>query len=282
MSNKITEERNEVTVHGKRLETLLIDPAGPQRETIVLLHEGLGSIAMWKDFPFRLAERTGYRVFAYSRYGHGHSARLAEKRNVDYMHHEGEVVLPALLEQMDIQHPVLMGHSDGGSIALIFAGKKGDRHQLCEAPFGPFRQMVPVPFFAPRGLILEAPHVFVEDLTVQSIARAKTIYETTDLPQRLGRYHAHVDDTFWGWNDIWLDPRFRSWNIEEYLDTIRCPILSIQGEDDEYGTARQLEAIARRVAATQTLLLPHCGHSPHRDQADTVLSRIVSFLAELR
>jgi pimeloyl-ACP methyl ester carboxylesterase len=256
----MVEQRNEITVDGRRLETLLIAPPGSNPATIVLLHEGLGSIALWKDFPFRLAERTGYQVLVYSRYGHGQSTRLTEKRDVGYMHHEGEVVLPALLDQVGIERPVLLGHSDGGSIAIIFAGKYPT---------------------AAGALILEAPHLFVEDLSVKSIARAKTLYETTDLPRRLGRYHAHVDDTFWGWNCIWLDPRFRSWNIEAYLDAIRCPILVIQGDEDEYGTERQLEAIARRVAGSQSLLLPLCGHSPHRDHPDVVLTRIERFLSEL-
>jgi pimeloyl-ACP methyl ester carboxylesterase len=253
-------QRGEVTVDGNRLETLLITPDGSDRATIVLLHEGLGSVALWKDFPTRLAVRTRRRVFVYSRYGHGNSARLTARREVNYMHHEGEVVLPAVLEQAGIEQPVLLGHSDGGSIAIIFAGKYPT---------------------AAQALILEAPHVFVEDLSVESIARARTMYQTTDLPRRLGRYHTHVDEMFWGWNDIWLDPRFRSWNIEDYLDTIRCPVLLIQGQEDEYGTRRQLDAIARRVAETQTVLLPQCGHSPHRDQPDSVLDRIEAFLASL-
>jgi pimeloyl-ACP methyl ester carboxylesterase len=256
----MVEERKDVTVDGKQLETLLITPAGSDHATVVLLHEGLGSIALWKDFPIHLAERTGYRVFVYSRYGHGRSARLTTKRDVNYMHHEGEVVLPALLEQMGIQRPVLLGHSDGASIAIICGGRYPN---------------------VARALILEAPDVFVEDLSVESIARAKTMFETTDLPQRLSRYHDHADDTFWGWNDMWLDARFRSWNIETYLDTIQCPILLIQGYEDEYGTTRQVEAITDRVATTQTLLLPQCGHSPHRDQPEAVLARIAAFLADL-
>jgi pimeloyl-ACP methyl ester carboxylesterase len=152
-----------------------------------MLHEGLGSIALWKDFPQRLASRTGCGVLVYSRYGHGNSDKLMEKRPVEFMHHEGEVVLPALLDKLGIRQPILLGHSDGASISIIFAGKYPD---------------------AVRGLILEAPHVFVEDLTVASIEQAKVAYETTDLPKRLDRYHANVGATFWGWNDIWLDPIF--------------------------------------------------------------------------
>ena len=187
---------DDVIAGGKRLEILRIDAAHDGGPTIVMLHEGLGSIALWKDFPQQLAARTGCGVLAYSRYGHGNSDKLMEKRPVHFMHHEGEVVLPELLSKLGIQQPILLGHSDGGSISLIFAGKYPE---------------------AVRALILEAPHVFVEDLTVASIAQAKVSYETTDLPRKLGRYHAHGDATFWGWNDIWLDPEFRAWNIEEYL-----------------------------------------------------------------
>ncbi len=166
---------------------------------------------------------------------------------MEFMHHEGEVVLPELLDKLNITRPILLGHSDGGSIAIIFAGKYPER---------------------PRALILEAPHVFVEDLSVASITQAKVAYLTTDLPQKLGRYHQHVDATFWGWNDIWLDPQFRAWNIEEYLPAIRCPILCIQGEEDEYGTIAQVEAIKARVPNTEILMLPNCKHSPHRDQPE--------------
>jgi len=226
-----------------------------------MLHEGLGSIALWKDFPLRLAERTGCRVLVYSRYGHGSSDELMEKRPVTFMHHEGEVVLPELLDKLGIAQPILLGHSDGGSISLIFAGKYPQR---------------------PQALILEAPHVFVEDLSIASITQAKVNYQTTDFPQKLGRYHKHVDATFWGWNDIWLDPEFRSWNIEEYLPAIRCPILCIQGEEDEYGTVAQLKAIEARVPETQILMLPNCKHSPHRDQPDATLERMADFVAHLR
>jgi pimeloyl-ACP methyl ester carboxylesterase len=247
-------------VDGKRLATLRIDAARPERPTIVMLHEGLGSVEMWKDFPERLAARTGCSVAAYSRYGHGSSDRLTEKRAVEYMHHEGEVVLPELLEKLGISHPILLGHSDGGSIALIFAGTYLE---------------------IPEALILEAPHVFVEDLSVASIAQAKDAFEATDLRGKLARYHDHVDETFWGWNDIWLDPSFRSWNIEEYLPKIRCPVLLIQGEDDEYGTSRQLDAIRTRLPSAETLILKQCGHSPHRDQSEASLERVADFIASL-
>jgi len=252
------QQRGEVLVDGKRLETLWIEQADKDRSTIVILHEGLGSVALWKDFPQLLASRTGCGVLVYSRYGLGKSDRLLEKRRVKFMHHEGEVVLPELLDKLNIAKPILLGHSDGGSIVIIFAGKYPDR---------------------PRALILEAPHVFVEDLSVASIAQAKVAYLTTDLPRKLGRYHQHVDATFWGWNDIWLDPKFRSWNIEEYLPAISCPVLCIQGEDDEYGTIAQVRAIQARVPATEVVMMPNCKHSPHRDQPEATLEKMVEFVA---
>src|ERR1700757_4779493 len=217
-----------LTLSGKRLETVLYQPA-TTNAAIVMLHEGLGSVAMWKDFPERVAKATGCGVLVYSRYGHGKSGRLAEKRPVGFMHHEAKVVLPEILAQHDIQHPILLGHSDGASIALIYAGTWPERA---------------------RGLILEAPHVFVEDFGQRSTIAIRTLYESSDLPQRLGRYHDHVDEMFRGWNDIWLDPRFRAWNIEEYLPTIMCPVLVIQGEEDEYGTVAHVEAIQRKVPGT--------------------------------
>ena len=246
-------------VNGKRLETQVHRPPG-EKTTIVMLHEGLGSVALWKDFPERVAAATGCGVLVYSRYGHGKSDRLAENRPVDFMHHEGKVVLPELLLQFEIEHPILFGHSDGASIALIYAGTWPERV---------------------RALVLEAPHVFVEDLGIRSIAAIRELYESSDLPKKLARYHDHVDETFRGWNDVWLDPQFRDWNIEEYLAAISCPTLVIQGENDEYGTLAQVEAIQRRVPATQSLILPRCGHSPHRDQPSLTLDAISRFVATL-
>jgi pimeloyl-ACP methyl ester carboxylesterase len=227
---------------------------------IVMLHEGLGSIAMWKDFPEQLARATGCGLLVYSRSGHGRSERIGEKRSVDFMHHEAKVVLPELLRQFEILQPILLGHSDGGSIALIYAGTWPDRV---------------------RALVLEAPHVFVEDLGIRSITAIRKLYVSSDLPKKLARYHDHVDETFRGWNDIWLDPQFRGWNIEEYLTTITCPTFVIQGENDEYGTLAQVEAIQRRVPAMRTLILPDCGHSPHRDQPSLTLGAISKFIATL-
>jgi pimeloyl-ACP methyl ester carboxylesterase len=253
-------EHKYLVVNGRRLETVFYPPTGADA-TIVMLHEGLGSVAMWKDFPARVAQATACGVVVYSRYGHGKSERLAEKRGVHFMHHEATVVLPELLQQLSIRRPILLGHSDGGSIALIHAGSFPD----CVS-----------------ALILEAPHVFVEDVGLQSIATIGDLYASTDLPKKLGRYHDHVDETFRGWSDIWLDPQFRGWNIEQYLDSIRCPTLVIQGEQDEYGTLAQVAGIQRRVAGTETLILQGCGHSPHRDQPELTLDAISRFVAALR
>jgi pimeloyl-ACP methyl ester carboxylesterase len=249
----------EVVVDGKRLETVRFE-GDPLRPAIVMLHEGLGSISLWRDVPQRLCERTRCTVFAYSRYGYGRSEVFREPREPDYMHHEGEVVLLALLSALEIDRPILFGHSDGASIALIFAGTHPD---------------------AVRGLVLEAPHVFVEDLSVRSIAQAKTIFATTDLPAKLARHHADAGATFYGWNDIWLDPRFRAWNIEDYAARVRAPVLLIQGDADEYGTIAQLDSIAARVPGAEIAMIPGAGHSPHRDAPELVLDRIAAFVADL-
>jgi pimeloyl-ACP methyl ester carboxylesterase len=236
----------------------------PDRPTLVLLHEGLGSVSMWRDFPDAVVERTGCACLVYSRAGHGTSPAPAAPRGVRFMHEEAAIVLPALLERFHIDAPVLIGHSDGGSIALIYAGatfasaSKGRR---------------------PRGLILLAPHVFVEDCSLDSITRMRELYATTDLRARLAKYHADVDAAFRGWNDVWLDPAFRWWNIEEYLPAITCPVLVLQGEEDEYGTRAQVDAIAAQVRGpVETELLSRCGHAPHRECRELVLERIARFV----
>lgn len=225
---------------------------------IVLLHEGLGSVAMWKDVPHRLAAMTGRDVVAYSRRGYGRSAPIDAPREMRYMQDEGERVLPALLTALDIERAILFGHSDGASIALVAAGAH--------------------PHLA-AALVLEAPHVFVEDRSVRSIAAAKQAWQTTDLRAKLARYHDDVDGAFRGWNDAWLDARFRTWNIEPYADAVRCPVLVVQGDADEYGTLAQVDAIVARVPHAQTLIVPGVGHSPHREAADAVLARVAEFAA---
>jgi len=223
----------------------------------VLLHEGLGSVALWRDFPARLAAATGCGALVYSRWGHGASDPLLGDRPVRFMHDEALRALPELLDRLEVERPVLLGHSDGGSIALIHAGA-GIR---------------PV-----AGLVVLAPHVLVEDLSVQSIAAAKVAFETTDLRARLARYHEDVDGAFWGWNRVWLDPGFRTWNIEGYLPGITCPVLAIQGRQDEYGTLAQIEKIGAAVPGAELLALDGCGHSAHRDQPEAVIAAVVRFL----
>ncbi|MBI3527769.1 MAG: alpha/beta hydrolase [Betaproteobacteria bacterium] len=217
---------------------------------------------MWKSFPQSVVAVTGCQAIVYSRYGYGKSDRLVAARNVDYMHREALDVLPELLDRLGVETPILVGHSDGASIALIHAGS-GKR---------------PV-----SGVVAMAPHVFVEDVTVQSIAEAKTIFQNTDLAERLGRYHDDAVSTFRGWNDIWLHPDFRRWNIEEVLAGIAVPVLLIQGEDDQYGTVAQIEAIARQVSGpVETLMLPDCAHSPHQSsQKDATIAAIAGFVGRL-
>jgi pimeloyl-ACP methyl ester carboxylesterase len=253
-------------IDGHWLEAARIEARDPTLPTIVMLHEGLGSVSHWKEFPRILAEATGAGVFLYSRYGHGASDALQEPRSVSYMHHEAQAVLPEILQKAGIERPLLLGHSDGASIAILYAGTSLYAGAWPESP---------------AGLVLEAPHVFVEDITVTSIEQARVLYRETDLPQRLGRYHANVDSLFWGWNNIWLDPRFRDWNIESYLDSIRCPVLVLQGAQDEYGTTKQIEAIQRRIPSALAIMLDGCKHAPHRDRSDAALSAIRSFLNAL-
>ncbi len=244
-------------VDGKRLEALRIGARNRNLPTIVMLHEGLGSVAHWRDFPLHLAEETGAGVFVYSRYGHGHSDPFKEPRSPSYMHREAQIVLPEILRKASIERPVLLGHSDGAAIAILYAGMFPD---------------------SAAGLVLEAPHVFVEEVSVSSIARVRTLYEHTDLPQRLRRYHANADSVFWCWNDIWLDPRFRAWNIESFLDSIHCPVLVLQGAQDPYGTLAQVEAILARIPSASAVVLEDCKHAPHRDRREATLSAIRQFL----
>ena len=247
-----------VTAAGHRLEFEQFDGAA-DRPTLILLHEGLGSVALWRDFPGKLAQATGAPLVVYSRRGYGQSEALAAPRMPRYMHDEALVVLPELRRALALEDVVLVGHSDGASIALIHAGSG----------------LWPV-----RALILEAPHVFVEDVSVASIAAAREAYATTDLRQRLQRYHADVDSAFRGWNDAWLDPAFRDWNIEAYLPGVFCPVLAIQGANDEYGTLAQIAAIEHGVKGRfEKLVLAGCKHSPHRDLEEVVLQAMAGFVA---
>ncbi len=231
----------------------------------VFLHEGLGSLAMWRDFPARVCDAAGCRGLVWSRAGYGRSlpSARAERWSPDYMHREATDVLPALLAALDpapTGPTVLVGHSDGGSIALLFAARFPSRV---------------------AALAVLAPHIRVEDLSIASIEAARAAWSTTDLPRRLARHHDDAEAVFRRWNDIWLAPAFRSWSIEAELDAIGCPVLAIQGLDDEYGTLAQIRGIAARVAATTLLELPACGHSAHRDQPDATVAAVAGLLRDV-
>jgi pimeloyl-ACP methyl ester carboxylesterase len=232
------------------------------RPVLVFLHEGLGSILQWRDFPAKLAAATGCRALVYDRYGYGQSDVLAEpRRTARFMHDEALITLPSLLKELKIENPVLVGHSDGASIALIHAGAG----------------------HAVRGVVAMAPHVFIEPICLSSIRKATEAFEKSDLPQRLGRYHRDARKTFYGWADVWLDPQFERWDIRsDYLPGVRCPVLAIQGHGDEYGTMAQLDEIKARIAGPCELLkLEKCGHAPFRDQSGTVLSTTETFIKNL-
>jgi pimeloyl-ACP methyl ester carboxylesterase len=248
-------------IDGRRVEYAAIPGDAGLRPTLVFLHEGLGSVALWRDFPRKVARRLAAPALVYSRFGYGQSDGIQSPRTPRFMHEEALDVLPALLDQLRIQRPVLIGHSDGASIALIHAAAAAR----------------PV-----AGLVCLAPHVFVEPVCVDSIARIRQSYLETDLRQRLSKYHARVDDAFLGWADIWLRPEFQAWSIEDLLDRIDQPTLLIQGRDDEYGTLAQLDRIEARIQGpTSRLMLSDCGHSPHRDQEAAVLDAIAGFVSGL-
>ena len=246
---------------GASLEARCWGPAPDTAPTLVLLHEGLGSAALWRDFPDRLAEATGWGVLAPSRQGYGASDPCPLPRPLDYMEREATEVLPRLLDAAGFRRGVLLGHSDGASIAALHAGSVPD-HRV-------------------RGLVLMAPHFFVEGISVRSIAAAREAFETGDLRARLARHHADPDAAFRGWCDAWLDPRFRAWDITAALDHIRVPVLAIQGEDDEYGTPAQLAALDAVPAPVETHLLPGCRHAPHLDRTDDTLALVADFIARL-
>jgi pimeloyl-ACP methyl ester carboxylesterase len=246
---------------GHSLNYEWVGPEAPGTPVLVFLHEGLGSIRQWRDFPARLAGQLGCRALVYDRYGYGQSDVLQEpRRTVRFMHDEALRALPDLLKALAVDEPVLVGHSDGASIALIHAGAG----------------------FRVRAVVAMAPHVFIEDICIRSIVAAARTFETTDLPQRLGRYHRDVRKTFYGWADVWRDAEFGRWDIrDEYLPGVRCPVLAIQGHDDEYGTMAQLDEIGRRVAGPCELVkLEHCGHTPFRDQPERTLEAATAFLGK--
>ena len=240
-----------------RLEYQWVGDTASTTPPVVFLHEGLGSIAMWKDFPQRFCSDNGLRGLVFSRYNYGRSSPKppGESWTPDYMHAQAREVLPLLFAQLGVEHPWLFGHSDGASIALLYAAR-----------------------FEVAGLVVLAPHLFVEDLAIASIEGAREAFANTDLRSRLARHHADPDSAFRGWNDIWLNPAFRSWNIEAEIDTITCPVLAVQGEADEYGTLAQVRAIQSRLPKTRLLVIPNCGHSPHRDQPELLAAEVARFI----
>jgi pimeloyl-ACP methyl ester carboxylesterase len=240
-------------IRGHRLEfqRIVINSSAP---FLVFLHEGLGSIAMWRDFPERLARAAGLNALLYSRYGYGQSDPLTGPRRPDYLHEEAFQALPELLEKLAIEQPFLFGHSDGASIALLHASR-----------------------FPARGVIALAPHVFVETMAVDGVGVIRRDYETGGLREKLARYHEHPDSAFYGWNDIWRSPEFRGWNIEAEIEQISCPVLAVQGFEDEYGSMEQLDRMAARIRNMDAAKLENCRHSPHRDQPQAVIQATCAF-----
>ena len=251
-----------IIVRGHQLETATWPSVGAGARELLLLHEGLGSLSTWRDFPARIAAASGWTVAAYSRLGYGGSDPAPLPRSIWFMHEEAEGDLPAVVDALGLTRPVLFGHSDGGSIALIAAARAPER-------------------FA--ALILEAAHVFVEDESVAMVEQLEQAYEEGDLRARLERHHgSNVDVAFRGWSGVWRHPAFRPWTLEALLPAVGCPVLVIQGRDDRYGTLAQVEAIARGVSGpVQTLILDGCGHAPHRERAEQVLAATVALLESL-
>jgi pimeloyl-ACP methyl ester carboxylesterase len=250
-----------VSIDGVRLEYAWHGLSPAEAPTLVFLHEGLGSVGQWRGFPGELCSRIGCGALVYSRCGHGKSDALTGPRPLQFMHDEAVTVLPRLLEVFEVRRPILIGHSDGASIALIHAGSgAGD----------------------PFGLVLEAPHVFVEDCTLTRITELRDLYRTTDLRTKLARHHSNVDTLFQYWTDVWLRPEFRRWNIEAYLPDVHCPTLVIQGRQDEYGTDRQVNAVVAALGGRcEGIMLDRCGHAPHIDQRATVADIMARFVRSL-
>ncbi len=247
---------------GASLEYACFGPPPETAPTIVLLHEGLGCVALWRGFPEALSRATGFGVMAYSRAGYGRSDRAALPRPLDYMSREAMDVVPEVLDAIGFRRGVLLGQSDGATIATLYGGSVAD-HRV-------------------RGLILMAPHFFTEPEGLAEIARAKTAFETGDLRVRLAKHHQDPDTAFRGWNDAWLDPGFRDWDVTDAVDHLRVPTLAIQGRDDAYGTLAQIDTLeARSYAPVDRLVLDRCGHAPFKDQPEAVLEAIAAFTTRL-
>lgn len=251
-----------LNVGGKALEYACFGPAPHDTPTIVMLHEGLGSLALWRDFPQKLANLTGFGVLVYSRAGYGQSDLADLPRPLNYMTDEAVDVLPEVLDQIGFQRGILLGHSDGASIAAIYAGSVED-HRV-------------------RALILMAPHFFTEPIALAEIAKAKVAYDTGGLKERMLKYHRDPDNTFRGWNDSWLHPDFKDWNVASVIDYLRIPVLAIQGREDEYGTYAQLQEIDDRIySPVEIEVLDDCRHAPHIDQSDKTCAIIAEFTERL-
>jgi pimeloyl-ACP methyl ester carboxylesterase len=248
-----------LAIGAQRLEYRWIGARPAAAPTLVLLHEGLGCVGMWGDFPEKLAAATGCGVFVYSRAGYGRSSPVTLPRPLNYMTDEARDTVPLVLDAIGFQHGLLVGHSDGGSIAAVYAGSHQD-HRI-------------------RGLVLIAPHFICEDLTHRSITELRQEYETGDMRARLARWHDDVDATVRGWSDVWLGPDFRAWDISEYLAYIRVPILIVQGEDDQYGTIRQIEIAQEECyCPVEVALLPRARHAPQREAPEATLRTVTDFV----
>jgi len=245
-------------IGAQKLEYRMIGPRPDAAPTLIMLHEGLGCVGLWGDFPDKLQKASGCGVFVYSRAGYGKSKPAAMPRSISFMHEEACTVLLRVLAGIGFQRGLLLGHSDGASIATIYAGGTGD-HRV-------------------RGVVMIAPHFIVEDMGVAAIAETRNAYETAGLKPKLARWHSDVDNAFYGWNGAWLDPEFRKWDISEYLAYIRVPVAILQGADDQYGTIRQIE-IAREecYCPVDVTIVPQAGHSPHRDAPEVTLNSITEF-----
>ena len=253
----------DLLLKGKKLESVWYGVPPEVAPTLVFLHEGLGCVSMWRDFPEKLSRKTGCGALVFSRLGYGKSDSCELPRSLSFMHQEALQVLPKLLAHYKIQKSILVGHSDGASIALIYAGENS-------------AESLP-------GIVNEAPHVFCEPLTIRSIEKVRKLYLSGNLRERLKKHHGtNIDCAFHGWADVWLHPDFTEWNIESCLPKIRVPQLVIQGTDDEYGTSAQVEAIVRQsVGSVKTCFLDNCGHSPHHDQETQTLEAMAQFVRNL-
>jgi len=257
-----TDTASSIKIGDLTLETMCFGPPPDEAMTIVMLHEGLGCVELWRDFPQTLSENTGFGVFVYSRAGYGQSDPCDLPRPMDYMTQEALEVLPEVISQIGLRKGVLLGHSDGATIASIYAGSVED--------------------FRIRGLVLMAPHFFTEEFGLAAIAEAKKSFSEGDFRDKLAKYHKNVDAAFLGWNDAWLNPDFRDWNVSEAIDYLRVPVLAIQGVDDTYGTSAQIDEIeSRAYSPVDVVWLEECGHAPHLEQAKQTTKAVVDYVSRL-